>query len=176
MVVALAMAAAGVAPVVAPVKNAGNQSKGRGAVRVPRQQGAGRVGVQGSSGRDRPAVDKARPVLTKVHEAHVLLRGPPYPQGPAPGSLDLPEQGPAHVGCPEGCGYRGGGTEHSGVPCSNPRTPPPPGRDKVDGSLGSKCTSTMARTELPGPKSRRRTLQKSFLTSEFRKRSSSCER
>lgn len=41
---------------------------------------------------------------------------------------------------------------------------------------GSKCTSTMARTELPGPKSRRRTLRKSFLTSEFRKRSSSCGR
>lgn len=44
----------------------------------------------------------------------------------------------------------------------------------VGDSPGSKCTSTMARTELPGPKSRRRTLRKSFLTSEFRKRSSSC--
>lgn len=46
----------------------------------------------------------------------------------------------------------------------------------MEGSPGSKCTSTMARTELPGPRSRRRTLQKSFLTSEFRKRSSSCGR
>lgn len=51
--------------------------------------------------------------------------------------------------------------------------PSTPEGDQGGGSLGSKCTSTMARTELPGPKSRRRTLRKSFLTSEFRKRSSS---
>lgn len=50
----------------------------------------------------------------------------------------------------------------------------PPRGPRVGDSPGSKCTSTMARTELPGPKSLSRTLRKSFLTSEFRKRSSSC--
>lgn len=64
------------------------------------------------------------------------------------------------------------GTLSTAEPHTGP--PPPPARAQVGGSLGSKCTSTMARTESPGPKSRRRTLQKSFLTSEFRKRSSSC--
>lgn len=53
---ALTMAAAGVAPVVAPVKKAGNQSEGRGTVRVPSNQGTGGwgcgvvVGGQASGG------------------------------------------------------------------------------------------------------------------------------
>lgn len=55
----------------------------------------------------------------------------------------------------------------------SPHLPGAGGAAGCGGSLGSKCTSTMARTELPGPKSRRRMLRKSFLTSEFRKRSSS---
>lgn len=59
-------------------------------------------------------------------------------------------------------------------PPTAPHSPPPPREGPGAGSLGSKCTSTMARTESPGPRSRRRTLQKSFLTSEFRNRSSSC--
>lgn len=46
--------------------------------------------------------------LTEVHEPHVFLQRPPHAQGPAPGCLDLPDQGLAHIGCPEGCGWGGG--------------------------------------------------------------------
>lgn len=57
--VALAVAAAGVAPVAAPMKDAGNQSEGRGAVRTDRKQGTGKASrgkrPVGSRGGDRRA-------------------------------------------------------------------------------------------------------------------------
>ena len=108
--VALAVAAAGVAPEVAPVKNAGNQSEGyrdcqdtQKAEHREGQQGQGSSGPQGMTGQ---ASHSTWPdwTLTKVHEAHVLLQWPPDPQGPAPRGLYLPEQGLAHVGRPKGRG------------------------------------------------------------------------
>lgn len=36
--------------------------------------------------------------LTEVHEPHVFRQRPLHAQGSAPGHLELPEQGPAHVG------------------------------------------------------------------------------
>lgn len=50
-VVALAVATAGVAPVVAPVKKAGSQSAGRGMVRVPGRRAPGEAaGREGHAG------------------------------------------------------------------------------------------------------------------------------
>ena len=127
-VVALAVAAAG----VAPVKNAGNQS-GEGMPSGPRKRRVPRAvrgwgGQEGgdtlrggntikihrsrgpagrwSTGREQ-AMAVLDQVLTEVHEPHMFLQRPPHAQGPAPGHLELPEQGPAHVGRPEGCGWGG---------------------------------------------------------------------
>lgn len=160
MVVALAVVAADVAPVVTPVRKAGTQSGGsRG-----HQVGSKGWCKTGQGGQRAP---------TEVQEPHVLLQRPPHPKRSALRCLDLPEQGSAHVGRPEGCSWRGAYAGHGRSPGSSLLTAPG-GAMWLWHLLGSKCTSTMARTDLPGPRSRRWTLRKSCLTSEFRNRWSSC--
>ena len=145
--VALAVAAAG----VAPVKNAGNQS-GKGMSSGPRKRKVpravwgwgGQEGGDNLRGEDTIKIHKEQgprgrgaggeqamavldQALTKVHEPHMFLQRPPHAQGPAPGHLELPEQGPAHVGRPEGCGW-GGATLSMVEPRVTLHPPGGPGR------------------------------------------------